>query len=609
MKTFVISIAILLVHTAVANAQDIEATLSGNTMVQGFTVRSNTGTPLFTVRGDGKIGLGILNPDVLLHVAGQVKITGGSPGAGKVLTSDTHGLASWTMLSSLPPSGPAGGDLTGTYPNPAISSNAVTSAKIANGAVTPAKISSTGAVPGQMIKYDGTNVVWASPASGGGTLDQAYDFGGAGVGRTITADAGAVVIAGVDGFLVTAGTTTQGAISASGGGARMMWYPKKRAFRAGYVDGTQWDDVNIGLYSNAMGYGTTASGSSCTAMGYGTTASGTESTAMGRNTTASGDFSTAMGRSTTASGNRSTAMGSSTTASGEYSTAMGYNTTAVGNRSTAMGSSTTANATESTAMGVLTTASGGAATAMGAGTTASGLSSTAMGSSTTASGSYSVAMGRNTTASGSNSTAMGSYVSTNTRSGAFIIGDASTTTVFNSSLNNQMSMRFAGGYRLCSNSNLTTGVYMNAGVSGWTNYCDRNRKENFSAIDGETILARLRALPVLEWNYKGADASVRYIGPMAQDFWQAFRLGGTDSLGINSISIDGVNMAAIQALEKRTTERNEDGNEREDGGTEREDGGTGGTGEDGGTEREDGGTEREDGGTEREDGGTEREDG
>lgn len=44
---------------------------------------------------------------------------------------------------------------------------------------------------------------------------------------------------------------------------------------------------------------------------------------------------------------------------------------------------------------------------------------------------------------------------------------------------------------------------------------------------------------------------------MAQDFWQAFHLGGTDSLGINSISIDGVNMAAIQALEKRTAKLNE----------------------------------------------------
>ena len=39
---------------------------------------------------------------------------------------------------------------------------------------------------------------------------------------------------------------------------------------------------------------------------------------------------------------------------------------------------------------------------------------------------------------------------------------------------------------------------------------------------------------------------------MAQDFHSAFKLCGTDSLGINTISIDGVNMAAIKALVNRT---------------------------------------------------------
>ncbi len=67
---------------------------------------------------------------------------------------------------------------------------------------------------------------------------------------------------------------------------------------------------------------------------------------------------------------------------------------------------------------------------------------------------------------------------------------------------------------------------------------------------------KIRTLPITEWNYKGTDASIKYIGPVAQDFYSAFHLGGNDSLGINSLCIDGVNIAAIKALEKRTSEFN-----------------------------------------------------
>jgi hypothetical protein len=43
------------------------------------------------------VGIGTTSPGAKLDVNGTIKITGGTPGAGKVLTSDATGLASWTM--------------------------------------------------------------------------------------------------------------------------------------------------------------------------------------------------------------------------------------------------------------------------------------------------------------------------------------------------------------------------------------------------------------------------------------------------------------------------------------------------------------------------------
>jgi len=48
----------------------------------------------------GNVGIGTTAPGAALHVAGQVKITGGTPGSGKVLTSDANGLATWETAGS-----------------------------------------------------------------------------------------------------------------------------------------------------------------------------------------------------------------------------------------------------------------------------------------------------------------------------------------------------------------------------------------------------------------------------------------------------------------------------------------------------------------------------
>ena len=48
----------------------------------------------------GYVGVGTSSPSTNLHVVGQVRITGGTPGASKVLTSDANGLATWTNVAA-----------------------------------------------------------------------------------------------------------------------------------------------------------------------------------------------------------------------------------------------------------------------------------------------------------------------------------------------------------------------------------------------------------------------------------------------------------------------------------------------------------------------------
>ncbi len=82
---------------------------TGGNIGFGYYNQSNSTvtTRLFIDSTSGNVGLGNTSPGAKLEVTGQVKITGGTPGAGKVLTSDATGLASWTALAS-GPTGPAG---------------------------------------------------------------------------------------------------------------------------------------------------------------------------------------------------------------------------------------------------------------------------------------------------------------------------------------------------------------------------------------------------------------------------------------------------------------------------------------------------------------------
>lgn len=76
---------------------------------------------------------------------------------------------------------------------------------------------------------------------------------------------------------------------------------------------------------------------------------------------------------------------------------------------------------------------------------------------------------------------------------------------------------------------------------------DRNLKENFVNVDPQEVLSRVAALPVTIWNYSAEPATVRHIGPMAQDFAAAFGVGD-DNRHIHLLDGQGVALAAIKGL-------------------------------------------------------------
>lgn len=65
----------------------------------GIFVPNTANTGVFeavsVLKSTGYVGIGTTTPTTKLEVVGQVKITGGVPGVGKVLTSDATGLATW----------------------------------------------------------------------------------------------------------------------------------------------------------------------------------------------------------------------------------------------------------------------------------------------------------------------------------------------------------------------------------------------------------------------------------------------------------------------------------------------------------------------------------
>jgi len=100
----------------------------------------------------------------------------------------------------------------------------------------------------------------------------------------------------------------------------------------------------------------------------------------------------------------------------------------------------------------------------------------------------------------------------------------------------------------------TAGVRLASGSGSWSNYSDRASKTNIVPVDGLTVLKKLVEMQVSSWSYKAQDASIRHIGPMAQDFSAAFGVG-TDNKHIDTVDADGVALAAIKGLYQKLLEK------------------------------------------------------
>lgn len=253
---------------------------------------------------------------------------------------------------------------------------------------------------------------------GSNDLDDAYDEGGPGVGRIITASDGPVEIQGGDGLMVSAtGVGISSPLPNIPNGTSIMYYsPTKGAFRAGSAGNNRWDDASVGSYSWAGGSNSLASGNYSFAFGNTAVASGLNSIAFGPNVNVFRPSAIGIGGNTQVGGTNAISIGTNNRIDNDNSFTIGTNNIARNTRSVLIGDDNEGTASQNFAIGLRNFVRGFNAIAIGNDNDLGGNQSITLGRDNiiNTNSQFTYSIGNNLRINGSNEIVIGQYNNINT---------------------------------------------------------------------------------------------------------------------------------------------------------------------------------------------------